>query len=326
MQQRLGTLASVDVRSHWANEAAEFTPWLAEATDIAKLGEAIGLELEVEHTEVAVGPFAADILARVSATGGYVVIENQLSKTDHDHLGKAITYAAVLGAKTVVWVAPNLTEEHRKALDWLNDNSSDDLSFYGVQLELWSIDGSAPAVRFNVVCRPADMVRHVAAVAHGEISESKKLQFEWWSAFRDALLAKKAVPSAQSPRPQFWYDVALGRTGIHISATANTFDKRIGLRVYMMGRFGAASALAQLLEQRAQIESEIGTPLVWDPNPTASDKVIATHLDADLTRRDKWPEYLEWLVNMTIKFRRVFGPRVKALVMSVQEESEPADA
>lgn len=326
MDQRLGTLSSVDVRSYWTNEAADFTPWLAQESNIAKLGEAIGLELEVEHTEVAVGPYAADILARDSRTGGYVVIENQLNKTDHDHLGKAITYAAVLGAKTIVWIAPDLTEEHRKALDWLNDNSTEDLSFYGVQIELWSIDNSPPAVRFNVICRPAEIVRHVAAAAHGELTDNKKLQLDFWTAFRDALVVQKAVPSAQSPRPQYWYNIALGRSGIHLSAIASTSNNRIGLRVYMVARYGAASALAQLQQQREQIETEVGVPLIWDPNPSASDKVIATYLDADISRRDRWSEYVQWLVNMTIKFRKAFGPRVKALTLAAPVEPEEADA
>jgi hypothetical protein len=129
---QLGTLRAVEPRTMWPDEAADFTPWLARPESIQSLGRAIGLELEVEHTEMAVGPFAADILARDSATGDYVIIENQLARTNHDHLGKAITYAAFLGATTVVWVAPAFTNEHRKALDWLNDKTVDTLSFFGV--------------------------------------------------------------------------------------------------------------------------------------------------------------------------------------------------
>jgi len=326
MPDKLGALASVEVRSFWSNEASDFTPWLAHEENLALLGKAVGLELEVEHTEVAVGPYAADIVARDSATGSYVVIENQLAKTDHDHLGKALTYAAVLGAKTVVWLAVDFTDEHRKALNWLNDNSSEDIAFYGVQLELWSIDGSAPAVRFNVVSRPTELARQVISSKSGELSENRKLQLEWWTAFRDALLAQKVVPSAQSPRPQYWYNVALGRTGIHLSATANTFDKRIGVRVYMMSKYGGGSALQQLLEARDAIEKEIGAPLVWDPNPEATDKVIAVYRDADLSRRDKWPEYLKWLVDMTVRFRKTFGPRVKALDLAGTLNESEADA
>ena len=193
----LGTLRPVEPRNMWPNEAADFTPWLAHPDNIQRLGEAIGLELEVEHTEVAVGPFAADILARDSATGSYVVIENQLGRTDHDHLGKSLTYAAALGAKTVVWVAATFTDEHRKTLDWLNDNSIDDISFFGVQVELWVIDESKPAVRFNVVSRPTEL-RPGLVISNAELTPTRRLQLEWWTAFREALLAAKALPSVQS--------------------------------------------------------------------------------------------------------------------------------
>ena len=224
-----GQLANIAVRKLWPNEAADFTPWLARDENMSKLGDALGLELETDRVEVAVGPYSADILARDSA-GDYVVIENQLNKTDHDHLGKSITYASVLGARAVIWVAPFFTDEHRKALDWLNDNTTDELAFYGVQVELWSIDGSKPAVRFNAVSRPAEIIRQAAVTKSGELSSTRQLQLDWWTAFRDALLTSKVVASGQTPRPQYWYDVALGRSGMFLSNSANAYDGRIGVR------------------------------------------------------------------------------------------------
>jgi len=314
--QILGTLSGVEVRKIWPSEAADFTPWLATEENIGLLSAAIGLELEVEHTEVAAGPYSADIVARDSATGNYVVIENQLQKTDHDHLGKALTYAAVLGAKTVVWIASTFTDEHKKVMDWLNESVADDISFFAVQLELWSINGSAPAVKFNVLSRPVQSAVKPSAVDPKVLSESRKLQLEWWTAFRDELVAKKALPSFQSPRPQYWYNIALGRTGIHLSATANTFEKKIGMRVYLMSKYGGKVAMHQLLEAREAIEKDIGCALQWDPNPEATDKVIVVLRDADLTKKEKWPEHLRWLVDMTIRFRKVFGPRIKELDLS----------
>jgi Domain of unknown function (DUF4268) len=319
---KLGSLRSMDVRAYWPNEASDFTPWLAQEENIGKLGEAIGLELEVEHTEVSAGPYSVDILARGSTDGDYVVIENQLAKTDHDHLGKSLTYAAVLGATTVVWIAPEFTDEHQKALEWLNDNSSENIRLFGVQVELWTIDDSAPAVRFNVVSRPNEAVRRVSTAKGGPLSDSRRLQLEWWTAFREALLSRRAVPSAQTPRPQYWYNVALGRTGFVLSATANTYDKKIGVRVYLTSRFGGNMALQQLQESRDAIEAEFGRALEWNPNPDAADKVIAAVRDADLARKDKWPEYLDWMVDTTVRLRKVFGPRIKALDLSSPEAAD----
>jgi hypothetical protein len=323
MKDKLGSLGTIDVRSIWANEALNFTPWLAEEENIASLSETLGIELEVENIEVPVGPYSADILARDSGTGAYVIIENQIGKTDHDHLGKSITYATVLDASAVVWIATDFTDEHRKALDWLNENSSDDLSFYGVCVELWQIDDSRPAVKFNVISKPSDILRKTSIAKTPEgLSDTKKLQLEWWTALRDALLQNKVISSAQKPRPRYWYNVTLGRTGIFLSNIANTLQNRIGVRLYMRNTRNAEAALSQLLEQKTEIENEIGCELIWDANPDARDKVIGIYKDADLTKPHDWPQYCEWMVDMTSRFREAFIPRVKKLDLSVKEPDE----
>lgn len=320
---KLGEIKRLNVRAIWPNEASDFTPWLAKEDNIARLSTAIGLELEVEGTEVNVGPFSADILARDSGSSDYVIIENQLNKTDHDHLGKAITYAAGLAAGTIVWIAPEFTEEHRKALDWLNDNSAGDVAFYGVQIELWQIEDSKPAVQFNVLTRPAgSSLRAAVSTAQGPLSAARKLQLEWWTAFREALIQGNVLSSPRSAGPRYWFNLALGRTGIHLSCIADTAANRIGVRVYMRNKYNSEAALSQLLAQREQIEEEIGESLIWDPNPDTLDKVIGIYRPVELTNREKWPEAMDWLVDMTAKFRAAFSPRVKQLELDATEESE----
>jgi len=329
MSEELGELCKVDLRTYWKDEAVDFTPWLASEENISRLAEALGIDLEVESTEVAAGPYSADILARDTVTGDYVVIENQLGRTDHDHLGKAITYAAVLNATAVVWVAGRFTDEHKKSLDWLNDTSTEETSYFGVVVELWRIDKSKPAVRFNVVSRPAGMARKSAVTkASGKpLTDDQKLQHEWWIAFHDALLERNVVRSAQSPRPQYWFDVALGRTGFHLSNTASVWNKELGVRFYIWNKVNAVVALEQLLQQKVEIEQEIGAALQWDPNPQARDKTIKITMPADLRNRDKWTEYLDWMVSMTAKFIAAFAPRVKELDLTaiVEEEAEEGD-
>lgn len=325
MNDGLGALKSINVRTQWPDEAKDFTPWLAQEENIVLLGEALGIELEVENTEVDVGPYSADILALDTATGDFVVIENQLEKTNHDHLGKAMTYAAGLDASAVVWIAAKFTEEHHKVLDWLNDNSSEDVSFFGVRLELWQIEDSQPAVHFNVISRPADFARKSTITkASAALTETKKLQLEWWTAFREALLERGVVTSAMKPRPQYWYNVALGRSGIKLSNIANTEADKLGVRVYLRGRNSGDLALAQLLDQKEAIESEIGEPLIWNPNPDARDKVIRITIEANLAMRGNWASYLDWMVDMTSRFRSAFVPRIKQLDFErpTNEESE----
>jgi len=310
MAKRLGSFEKIDVRDLWKNESADFTPWLAQEENIAKLGEALGLELEVEKVEAAVGPYSADILAKDTGTDTYVVIENQLGKTDHDHLGKAITYGSFLHASAVVWLASDFTEEHQRALDWLNEFTTDELGFYGVRIELWRIDDSLPAIRFDVISKPAAIKK--PDPGYGDLTEARQLQLGFWTAFRDRLIEAKVVPSAHTPRPQYWFDVALGKAGIHLSCTANTHEGKIGVRVYIQNRI-AEKALPQLEAQRQEIEDALGFTLEWNPNKENRDKVIVAYHDADLSDKSRWDEYLAWLVETTAKFRKVFGPRVKKL-------------
>lgn len=315
MKVDLGDIRKIPMQDLWKHEELDFTPWLATEENISRLADSIGMELQVEGIEVPVGPFTADILAK-DPSGAYVVIENQFGRTDHDHFGKMLTYAATLGATTVVWVAERFTDEHRKAIEWLNEHTTDEVSLFAVEAELWVIDSSRPALRFNVLSEPTEIARQAAAAkSGGTITEAQRLQLEFWTSFRDLLLQRKVVPSAQSARPQYWFDVSVGRSNFTISSMANTTEGRIGTRLYLSNKI-ADVALKQLEQDRIQIEQEIGEPLSWNPNPDKRDKVIMLSRLADLEDRAKWPEYCEWLVDRVARFRKAFGPRVRRLDLS----------
>ncbi|WPR77705.1 DUF4268 domain-containing protein [Algoriphagus sp. NG3] len=307
----LGILKTVAARIKWQSEARDFTPWLA--TNIHALNEAIGLELEVENMEVRCGPYAADILAKDTGTDKYVIIENQLEKTNHDHLGKAITYASVLDASTIIWIATDFTEEHKKALDWLNDHTSDEISIFGVQVELWQIDQSNPALRFNVISRPNQAVRQAArSKSSDELSENRKFQFDFWNRFKDKLAQTKKIPSLQTPRPQYWFDISLGKSYIHISNTCNTDVNTVGVRVYISNKI-ADTMLPYLESKKEEIEASIGHVLDWNPNPMNRDKVIVLLHPTDFSDPQKVNEALDWLVTYSIKFRDTFSKLVRQI-------------
>jgi len=305
----LGKIQMVPLRSIWKNEAQDFTPWLAD--NIEELGEALGLELEYEDREVSVGPYSADILARDAGTGKYVVIENQLEKTNHDHLGKCITYSAVLDASAVVWIASDFTEEHKKALDWLNDHTSDEIAFYGVKLELIQIDNSRPAIQFNIQSLPNEVVRQaVKSKESGELSETKKIQLKFWDSFREALANTGKIRVLQKSAPKYWYDIALGKSGVHLSNIFNTNSKRIGLRVYIKST-EVEEWLPYFENNKQVIEEEIGDKLEWNPNPNKKDKIIALNRGFDYEKVESWEEGINWLVQKTIIFKIVFGDLIK---------------
>ena len=149
---KLSRIQKVSLRDCWKNEATDFTPWLASEENIALLADALGLnELEVISQEEHVGPFRADILCVDSGTDKLVLIENQLEKTDHNHLGQIMTYAAGLDAVTIIWIAERFTEEHRAAIDWLNRITDKDFNFFGIEIVLIKIDNCLAAPIFNVI-------------------------------------------------------------------------------------------------------------------------------------------------------------------------------
>lgn len=326
MKADLGKLVRIrDLRSVWPHEASDFTPWLAQPENLEQLSSELNLDLELVGTEVPVGPYSADILATDAFNDHKVVIENQLEKTNHDHLGKALTYGAILGASVIIWITKEFSDEHRKTLDWLNDHTDENLSFYGICIELWKVGDSPPAPRFNVVSRPASLIKQARAESktRGELTETRKLQLEFWTAVRDSLQETNSIPSVQSPRPQYWYNIALGRSNIHLSAFAGIATNRMGVRVYFRNKDNTADiAIEQLLEDREAIEKEIGGKLSWNPNPEKTDKIIVLDREADFSQRQNWDEYITWITETVLAFRSAFRERVRNLDLTLVEDDE----
>jgi Domain of unknown function (DUF4268) len=178
---------------------------------------------------------------------------------------------------------------------------------------VWQIDESKPSVKFNTISKPAFIKRQTAISTSLEnLTPTRKLQYEFWFQFRERLIDTKKLPSTQSPRPQYWFDIALGRSGFCLSCIANVSDNKIGVRTYLHSKT-ADTALERLLEQKSEIESELGFNVEWNPNPENTDKVIACVRDADFQNKAKWDEYLNWMVETALKMREVFMPRVKKL-------------
>jgi len=216
----LGRLERVDLRKHWAREDTDFTPWLGREENISLLGEVIEIELEVQEQEANVGPFRADILCRNTANNSFVVIENQLERTDHSHLGQLLTYAAGLDAVTLVWVVERFTEEHRAALDWLNRITDEGIHFFGVEIELWKIGDSAPAPKFNLAAKPNDWSKTVreTAIAQGALTESGRVKAEFWGRFGDYLTEQNARFRPTQARDWNWHSWGVGRSYFQLVA------------------------------------------------------------------------------------------------------------
>lgn len=318
----LGRLEKVDLRKAWESEPDDFTPWLAQADNIEILGESIGMDLEVEAREQPVGPFRADILCKDTSSGAWVLIENQLEKTDHKHLGQLMTYAAGLDAVTVVWLAEKFTDEHRAAMDWLNRITDDKFNFFGLEIELWRIGNSAFAPKFNVVSKPNDWSRSITeaaqTLANAQDTPTKKLQQEFWTGFKEYAEGQRQL-RVQKPAPQHWLNMSIGSSRGHLAAIVSSWDSETntrGTEIRMDMVLDSALAKAhfqQLLDQKEAIEAEMGVALKWH-NPEGRNACrIYLRNQMDFRNREQWQTQFKWLADHALKFRGVFADRVKDL-------------
>ena len=230
----LDTIQKVPLREAWPHEAHDFTKWLAEEQNLATLGTAVGIELELIETESSVGSFNVDIYAQESGTGRKVIIENQLEDTNHDHLGKVITYAAGKGAEVVIWVVARARDEHRQAIEWLNQHTDSDFGFFLVEVELWKIGDSLPAPRFGVVEQPNEWTKTVR-LSEG-LSETEKVKLAYWTAYREVAggypeFLKEFSP--QKPSKDHWSTLRLGVSAYHLALLIDTHKGRTGIELYV---------------------------------------------------------------------------------------------
>lgn len=305
----LGRLQKIDLRSQWKNEGLDFTPWLAKEENIALLSETIGIELEVQSSEEFVGPFRADILCVDTTDNHYVLIENQLEKTDHIHLGQLMTYAAGLNAVTIIWIAQKFTEEHRAALDWLNSITDDTFNFFGIEIELYKIGNSVPAPMFNIVSKPNDWAKAVKKTANNQpITETKQLQQEYWQGLKDFVEENNAKFRMQKPLPQHWTNIALGKSNFYLSATCSTRDNTISIWLNITGDNAKANfdKLLEIAKENSLIE--ISPNLQWLRLDERKSSYVILSTNGNISKKENWNEQFIWYKNNIELFIKFFKP------------------
>jgi hypothetical protein len=327
----LGRFDRIRLREAWPNESNHFTPWLALPENLKVLAEALGLgELQNPLTEVSVGDFLIDIIA-TDGDGEAVLIENQLEQTDHRHLGQLLTYLAGQERRaTVVWIAENFRDEHRAAIDWLNRNTGDGFSFFGVEVELWRIGDSVPAPRFKPIAKPnplAEKLREVTDEASDpELLDRHRIRLAYWQSFGDFLRAQNANFIIRRPTKNDMYRFRPERAGFRIVAGISIRRQRatVGLTI---SRDPDRSRYRALLAEQTAIQGEFAEALSWNENPGAKRSLIAiSHQPFNPADAAQYPDTHRWMLESMERFRAVFGPRIAALpVGPLEPEDDEAD-
>lgn len=313
---KLSKITKVDLRDCWQNEANDFTPWLATEENIALLADALGMnELEVKAQEEHVGPFRADILCVDPGTDKLVLIENQLEKTDHNHLGQILTYAAGLDAVTIIWIAERFTEEHRAAIDWLNRITDKEFNFFGVEIELIKIGESDAAPIFNVIAKPngwSKDVRSSQASSEGR-SEGKIFNYEYWSSFNEYMANNPSkLFRTRSASYSHWMSIAIGHGAVHIDLLLNKREQKVTIQLYMWDD-AEKKYFDFLLKHKEDAEEKIGEKLMWrrlDGKKASSIDLVKKFNLNDPAEHEK---IFSWYKEYTEKFINFFKPILKKI-------------
>jgi hypothetical protein len=311
--EQFGVLKRVDLRRLWPHEALDFTAWLAE--NIAFLGEALGMDLELKGREAPVGQFSLDLLAHDLGSDRAVIIENQLAPTNHDHLGKLLTYAAGHDAAVAVWVAPEFRDEHRQALDWLNQRTDVNTEFFGVVIEALQIDESRPAPNFRLVAAPNDWRKANIGTDGREPSVKGEAYRAFFQRLVDRLREQHNFTGARKAQPVGWYSFSSGTSGVSYGFVFG--GSRARAEIYIDRGEGQWNKwlFDELYAQRDGIEDEFGGPLEWQRLDTKRASRIAIYRMGSI---EDPPEVLQeiedWAVDRLLRFKAVLGPRLSGLV------------
>ena len=322
----------VDAHEVWRSEDEDFSPWLVKNLDL--LDEILGTKLELIGREKPVGPFFADLLCvNRKSNNSLVVIENQLGRSDHDHLGKLLTYAAGLQATTVIWIATAFENEHRNALAWLNHNMNNLVPCFGVKLELKPIDNSKCLPTFTLVAEPRartqQWMNDHPSTSHNEgqqrtddrppTTDGNQAESPYWSAFREFWNKNDSelVPYERNNRPDYFGFRIRNLTDFWFAAWRNNIETEIAAKLFMRSTDNFDALKAQQRAIATEIR-ELDEHLEWDRNPTYSPFPQVGFYKRGLPKGDQsdWQNQFEWLLAAFEDLDRVFGARIAKLVSS----------
>ena len=299
----IGRLIEVDVRELWKHEQYDFSNWLAKDSNIEYLNEILGLTLIEVDKEINVGPYRCDIVATDETSGLKVIIENQLESTNHDHLGKIITYASGLDAKVIVWIVREAKEEHRAAIEWLNNYTSSEIDFFLIEIHAYKIGNSNPAPKFEVVEKPNDFVKRSKNKDDGELNTSQTERLIFWTQFNEKILSKGKPFNLRKPTTDHWYDVAIGTSAAKIAVDLVNKENCIILELYI---HSDKKLYDSLFEKKNEIERELDMNFEWDRLDSKKASRIKYYIHGlDFEDHSNYDQLMSEIIDKVTRMRKV---------------------
>lgn len=301
----IGKLKEIDVRELWKHEQYDFSNWLAKAENLEYLNDILGLTLTDVNKEVYVGPYRCDLVAKDETTDATVIIENQLEATNHDHLGKIITYASGLKAKVIVWIVKEAKEEHRAAIEWLNNNTGTDVNFFLIEIHAYQIGDSLPAPKFEIIEKPNDFVkRGNQNSVDGDMTKSQAERLNFWEEFNSVVVQRGKPFNLRKASTDHWYDVAIGSSDAYIVINLVNKYGNVVVELYITDN---KPLYDKLHEQKDVIEDELGLQLEWkrlDAKKASRIKYYINGLNFD--DHTNYPDLMNEIIDTAVNMRKVF--------------------
>lgn len=306
----LGRLEEINVRELWSHEQYDFSNWLANEENIDLLNEVLGLTLVDIEKEVFVGAYRCDLVAKDEASGQNVIIENQLETSNHDHLGKIVTYASGLDANVIVWIVKEAREEHRSAIEWLNNNTNKNLNFFLIEIHAYRIGNSLYAPKFEIVEKPNDFIKN-AKIQTGseELNKSQSERLVFWTRFNEVVVERGKPFNLRKTTTDHWYDVAIGVSGVLVEITLVNKEGCVGIALYIIDD---KELFDSLNEKKIEIESKLGFELDWQrlDNKKAS-RIIYRIPGLNFDDHSNYDYLMNDIIDKVMLFIKVFKKYVK---------------
>lgn len=294
-----------DLRTVWPHEALDFTPWLSQDDNITLLADSIGIDITVDETESSVGDFNVDIFASETGTDRKIIIENQLEDTNHDHLGKLITYASGKSADIVIWVVKHAREEHIAAIEWLNNHTDDSVGFFLCEIKLYRIGNSEPAVKFEVIEKPNDWTKEIKKSE--SINETQQLRYDYWVAFEDYAFKNPTFAKnfkKRKPSKNHWLNFSIGSSACHIAVSQIKQRNELDVELYISDD---TELYNSLYENKTDIELTSGLSFDWRELPDRKASRIVLEKSVQLENKNAWGSQFEWLIDVMVKMKTTFS-------------------
>ena len=301
----IGKLEEVDIRELWKHEQYDFSEWLSKKENIENLNEILGLTLVDISKETYVGSYRCDLFAKDETTGIKVIIENQLEMSNHDHLGKIITYASGLDAKVVVWIVKEAREEHRSAIEWLNNNTNSNINFFLIEIHAYKIGNSDNAPMFQVIEQPNDFIKNNKSINSSDtMNKSQSQRVEFWNQFNNVLVERGKPFNVRKATTDHWYNVAIGTSDAHIDVTLVNKDSVIGVELYITDN---KDLFDKLYQKKDEIESDLGFKLDWRRlNNSKASRIVTFIKGLNFDNHSNYNELMNKTIDLAVLMRDTF--------------------